>query len=51
MENLEYWKKEWIKVGKEYILNKNTEDKNIKVWDESSKIMMKQLVIIELRML
>lgn len=37
MENLEYWKKEWIKVGKEYILNKNTEDKNIKVWDESSK--------------
>lgn len=37
MENLEYWKKEWGKVGKEYILNKNTEDKNIKVWDESSK--------------
>lgn len=37
MDNLNYWKNKWIEVGKDYILNKNTTDENIMVWDNSSK--------------
>ena len=37
MDNLEYWKNEWINVGKDYILNKKTTDESIQIWNESSK--------------
>lgn len=37
MDNLSYWKNKWIEVGKDYILNKNSKNENIKLWDNSSK--------------
>ncbi|WP_042274314.1 class I SAM-dependent methyltransferase [[Clostridium] dakarense] len=36
MDNLNYWKDKWIEAGKNYILNKNTTEENIHIWNNSS---------------
>ncbi|WP_270941059.1 class I SAM-dependent methyltransferase [Romboutsia lituseburensis] len=37
MGNLVYWKEKWEEEGKDYALSKNTKDKNIEIWNKSSK--------------